>query len=343
MPDSPPPPRPDSSKKQAKKAEDKAHWTLKDEVALLDFLASRSATGEGSGFKMIVFNEAAPLVNATLKAGAPKTGKSCQNKWNSFRTIYRVIQAIQARSGWTWSDETGASITPEMESQWAAFLRANPKAKPFKNKGWVHCQKMSQLMPSTLKGTHVFCPTQGTTGLDAPAVTSEPPSDQSQEMEEPEGSDEDVEEPEEPLPSLEEAVPEESSQPKTPTTPPRPSRKRERAGSDTPMPLSKRTKLNAATAIQGLTQSIDRFGDNMCKVLGGGSEHGSPARRQAAMAKALTERWLEFDDQCILHSVFEDNTKAADAYLSFKPDQSPFRRHWVGKKIRDARSSYNFF
>jgi len=36
-------------------------------------------------------------------------------------------------SGWTWSDETGATITPELESSWAAYVRIHRDAKPFKH------------------------------------------------------------------------------------------------------------------------------------------------------------------------------------------------------------------
>ena len=53
-----------------------------------------------------------------------------------------------------------------MEPAWADFVKSQPLAKPFKNKGWVHLEKMTELMPATIKGAHVFCPSQGVSGLD---------------------------------------------------------------------------------------------------------------------------------------------------------------------------------
>ncbi|KAF9008240.1 hypothetical protein BDQ17DRAFT_1237004 [Cyathus striatus] len=67
--------------------------------------------------------------------GGPKTAKSCSNKWGYLFVIYRVICQIQAVSGWTWSDETGASITEDLVSSWDDFFLAHPKAKPFKHSG----------------------------------------------------------------------------------------------------------------------------------------------------------------------------------------------------------------
>jgi hypothetical protein len=81
------------------------------------------------------------------------------------RKTFRAIQAIEGCSGWTWSDETRASITPEMEDAWANFIKSHKDAKPFKNKGWVHLEKVTSLMPATVKGAHVFRPSQGISGM----------------------------------------------------------------------------------------------------------------------------------------------------------------------------------
>lgn len=53
-----------------------------------------------------------------------------------------------------------------MEDAWSDFLRVHKDAKPFKNKGWAHLEKVSQLMPATVKGSHVFRPSQGISGMD---------------------------------------------------------------------------------------------------------------------------------------------------------------------------------
>jgi hypothetical protein len=64
--------------------------------------------------------------------------------------------AIQSVSGWTWDDETGATITPELEISWAAYVKIHKDTKPFKNRGWRHLHLMMQLMPSTVQGVHVY-------------------------------------------------------------------------------------------------------------------------------------------------------------------------------------------
>ena len=76
-----------------------------------------------------------------------------------FWKLYRVIHAIQAVSGWVWSDDTGASITPHSASSWDDYVKSHPEAKPFRNKGWRFFTKVSLIMPSTTVGANVFHPT----------------------------------------------------------------------------------------------------------------------------------------------------------------------------------------
>jgi hypothetical protein len=46
-------------------------------------------------------------------------------------------------------------------------LSVIPKeAKPFRNRGWVHLESVSVIMPATVRGVNVFCPSQGLTGLE---------------------------------------------------------------------------------------------------------------------------------------------------------------------------------
>ncbi|KAF8873649.1 hypothetical protein CPB84DRAFT_1967138 [Gymnopilus junonius] len=315
----------------------KCQWTLADEKAFIDFLIQHaSAAGDGANFKMVTFTAATAVVNEKRSAGAPKTGKACQNKWSILRMTFRAIQAIKAKSGWTWTNDKGANITPDMEPEWLNFLKAHPRARPFKSKGWVHLEKMTQVMPATVKGAHIFCPSQGTTGLHSPEDPfNSTPIDNLQEADAPVEDMEDEDEEE----ATQEA--EEVSQPSnTPSTPPRASsnsRKRERASSETPAPLSKRTKLTAATAINGLTHSINRFGENICIAIGGGSEHSSPSRCKAAIRKVQTEDWLSWGDQLVMLGVFENNTKAADAYLSIDPKNSPFCHMWVENRLEEVK------
>lgn len=167
---------------------DNAKWTLADETTLIVFLHEhRSAAGDSASFKAVTFNEAATVVDAIRTEGGPKTGTACLNKWGhvrnfisppfvtfscfylKLRRIFRAIQAIKNQSGWTWSDTRGADIAPDMEQEWAKFVKIYKEAKPFKNHGWVHLEKMTDIMPVTLRGTHVYRPSQGITGMDTAA------------------------------------------------------------------------------------------------------------------------------------------------------------------------------
>lgn len=80
------------------------------------------------------------------------------------------------QSGWTWSDARGADITPEMEPEWAKFIKVYKDAKPFKNHGWIHLEKMTEIMPVTLRGKYVFRPSQGITGMSAAPTVPRSPS-----------------------------------------------------------------------------------------------------------------------------------------------------------------------
>jgi hypothetical protein len=171
-----------------------AMWTTEDETTLLEFLFQhRASAGDGSSFKMTTFHGAVPVLEATRTKGGPKTAKSCQNKWAmvcrllfyllsqflttfQLRRIWRTIQDIKSQSGWTWSNTHGANISPDMENHWATFLKSHPLAKPFKNHGWIHLDQITLIMPATLRGTHVYLPSQGTTGLAAAAAAAATPS-----------------------------------------------------------------------------------------------------------------------------------------------------------------------
>ncbi|KAF8958637.1 hypothetical protein BDZ97DRAFT_1616590, partial [Flammula alnicola] len=133
-----------------------AIWTTADETTLIEFLFQhRASAGDGSSFKMTTFHGVVSVLEATRTKGGPKTAKSCQNKWAMLRHIWRAIQDIRTQSGWTWSDVRGADISPDMEDQWATFLKSHPLAKPFENHGWPHLERVTMIMPATLRGTHV--------------------------------------------------------------------------------------------------------------------------------------------------------------------------------------------
>jgi hypothetical protein len=97
------------------------------------------------------------------------------------KKVYAVIRAIQAVSGWTWDDETGASIDYTTADSWDAYVAQHKDAKPFQNANWIHLEKISQIMPSTTHGINVFWASDASTGMGGAAgvgiknSTGEPP------------------------------------------------------------------------------------------------------------------------------------------------------------------------
>ncbi|KIJ90288.1 hypothetical protein K443DRAFT_15360 [Laccaria amethystina LaAM-08-1] len=328
---------------------DNAKWTLADEIAFVVFLCDhRSAGGDSATFKMPTFNEVAPIVDAIRTEGGPKTGSSCLTKWGQLRRIFRAIQAIKSQSGWTWSDTRGADITPEMEPEWAKFIKIYKDAKPFKNHGWVHLEKMTEIMPVTLHGTYVYRPSQGITGMDPSARLPRSPSpdwDESAFDSPPPQRDEAAEEinNESDVEKTPVAPNEEANTEKPPVTPcraPPSSRKRRRAVSPTPVKSLKK-KRPAAAAIDNLTQSISTFGENICKVLAvdPSAELHSPRRRTKAVELAQEVEWLLMSDRLILVNIVETNVAAADAYIALNRKNEEFRQMWIQHKVDKAKDA----
>jgi hypothetical protein len=61
-----------------------------------------------------------------------------------------------SQSGFSWDEQRGANIGLESEMVWSDYVKANPKASPFRTRGWHHYNAMKALLPSMAKGTHVF-------------------------------------------------------------------------------------------------------------------------------------------------------------------------------------------
>ncbi|KAH9159488.1 hypothetical protein EDB89DRAFT_1864979 [Lactarius sanguifluus] len=135
----------------------KAHWSEADESQLLDFLLTVDSTaGDGKNFKPFVWTAASGKLNPLVTKGGPKLAKSCKNKWQSLKKTYAIVKTIQAVSGWTWGDVTGASIDEATADSWEAYVAKHKDAKPFRNVGWVHLQKVSLLLPVTARGINIF-------------------------------------------------------------------------------------------------------------------------------------------------------------------------------------------
>jgi hypothetical protein len=98
--------------------------------------------------------------------------------------MFRAIQAIINHTGWNWCDDSGANIQADQAAAWESFCGTHKEAKPFRNRGWVHFERVSDIMPATVRGVNVFCPSQGLTGLnqgynhnleDTPGASQEEP------------------------------------------------------------------------------------------------------------------------------------------------------------------------
>ncbi|KAF8156760.1 hypothetical protein B0H34DRAFT_710447, partial [Crassisporium funariophilum] len=246
---------------------DNAQWTSEDETTLLGYLKQHIAEGgDNATFKKTTFHEAALEVEKIRTKGGKKVGALCQNKWNAIHQ--------------TWSDTRGADISPEMEPEWEKFIMLHKDAKPFKNQGWIHLKVMTKIMPTTLCGTHIFCPTQGISGLDASATIGPAASDSDSEDAQADKDDG-------------ESVEQETDVEFSVNTPARHVGKHECASLPTPsIQSSKKRETASSHAIDGLTQSISVFGCDLCTVLAMDPKLRTPHRRKEAITRAQTEDWL---------------------------------------------------
>ncbi|KAF8152620.1 hypothetical protein B0H34DRAFT_663959, partial [Crassisporium funariophilum] len=134
-----------------------AIWISKEELSLVDFLLAHQAeAGNGANFKAVTFQKAAKHLAPLHERGAAKNAKACGNKFFVFQKLYRVFRTIQLVPGWTWDNETGATIDIHTASPWDNYVKVHPEAKPFRNKGWPYSCKMEMLIPVTVAGANVY-------------------------------------------------------------------------------------------------------------------------------------------------------------------------------------------
>jgi hypothetical protein len=283
---------------------------------LVDFLVDNKAeAGDGGNFKKATFQRATTSIAPLHERGPVKTVKGCQNKWSSFRKLYRVIRAIQEVSGWVWDDKTGASITPHTASSWEDYVKHHPEAKPFRNKGWCHFANVSLLMPSSAVGANVFHPT-GTHDEDSGTPAPSEPNSTSQRDEplvEDSDSDEDSQ------PSQSSALRKRAREPATPT---RPSVKRPRAS-------------NGAAALQDMSSSLTQVGNALSAALAPPPNAVDPTPRRRANAIAAVLRletdWLDDSQLVAFIDFIRGDQIAGDVYLALtKPE---VRKKWVHTQL----------
>ncbi|RXW11521.1 hypothetical protein EST38_g14333 [Candolleomyces aberdarensis] len=331
-----------------------ASWSEQDENDLLDYLIDHKAqAGDGGSFKLSpTFTGASAVLDPKKAEGTgPKTAKSCQTKWDA--RVHKAINVIQDRSGWTWDGEKGANIQPDHAQAWEEFLKHNPRAKPFHNKGWIYLSKMDQLVPHIVHGAHVFSATQGTVGLGSqptdpvvPTASSDTnPPDSSLSFNSPPPTFDslglDVNDHEDVSGAFTDSPatlsrPESSGRSAaTASEEAQAIRKRERAQTVTPsVSASKKTKLSGPEAIQNLNQTFSKFGEDICAAISLDPLLRTPARRKEALKKLQQEVWLPTSDRLLLYNHFESDSKALNAYSALEDTaDAEFRKAWIQARL----------
>jgi hypothetical protein len=95
------------------------------------------------------------------------------------KKTYAVVDDLKQQSGFKWDELRGADIRPESQAVWDAYvvvssqanchytiltaMKKNPKAAPFRQKGWAHYHAIHALLPTKPKGSNVFHPGQPVT------------------------------------------------------------------------------------------------------------------------------------------------------------------------------------
>lgn len=135
-------------------------------------LDAKPKAGDGNNFPPEVWTTCSTILNPKVTKGGPKTAKVCSNKYGQVRAsvmiagmklsfqqlrgTYKIVEKVRNNSGWAWDDQKGASIGPTTASSWDDYIKAHPKAKPFRNRGWPYWALMAEIMPRTVSGAHVF-------------------------------------------------------------------------------------------------------------------------------------------------------------------------------------------
>lgn len=104
--------------------------------------------------------------------------------------------------------------------------------------------------------------------------------------------------------------------------------------------MKKRKTTTAANAIQGLTQSISNFGDNICKVLAMDPALRTPNRQRKAIKLAQKEDWLSIPDRLIFCNILEKDVAVIDAYAGLDRDNEEFCRMWIQQKVTIAKDIF---
>lgn len=219
----------------------------------------------------------------------------------------------------------------------------NPKAASFKNKSFVHYNRMTELIPERVLGTHVFRPSTGVRG--AAALTSgrpTPPEASGMLPPSAEGGDDSDSSGAHHPP----VTPEGAHQSPSISSSAHSSKRKfsaldsvsHRSSSQNTSMSSKKPRSSSAIALQmtnanlsSLTDAVQILAD--ARKRKADSRHaGSPERRErAAVLLQEQEHYLSSDAMIALLDLIQDNTKFADTYLTLK--RLDWRVTWVLKRL----------
>ncbi|CAA7270774.1 unnamed protein product [Cyclocybe aegerita] len=311
-----------------------AYWTKEDETHLLNFLFDHLASGgDGANFKKTTFQLASIEVKKFCTVET-KGGSKQRTPARINGTCY-IALSVPFRPSRTILDGTGQ--TKEIHKP----------AAPFMSKGWAHLDKMTQIMPVTVRCRHIFHPSQNLTGMSA-ACDGTPPL-----VAEVDKPVEDEDGPaatlvvDQPVAAADEGsggenvgdddhnnddIPWEVTPP--PLAPPE---------EVTPPHLTtssvKKSCATRANAIHGLTKSIDNFGVNICKVLAMDPSLHTPQRCKDAVTEAQKESWLPPVDCLVFCNVLKRDISVVDTYLVLNKKDVEFSHLWIQDKVDQAKEA----
>ncbi|KAF8152631.1 hypothetical protein B0H34DRAFT_801030 [Crassisporium funariophilum] len=307
---------------------EKACWTDPDKTKLIEFLLEHKAqSGDGANYKTATWTAASMhMANPAPKKGALKMQTPAKISGPQYlRKTFHTIQGIKAQSGWTWSDTGGAGITEDSKVIWDAYIKKNPGAAPFKNKGWVHLDAVAQIMPSSEAGTNRF----HASGMAVPqpksqsSVTTESQS-QSQA----------------PFPNNNEMYQDDPnklarSPSPVPVSQTPVASKRKYPAASSSQSAAKRPCLSGASALTSLSNSVNKFGSTIRKALFP-SKDGLAATPRYKMntvvcAQELEESWLTGGQLISFINLLRRDVSAVDIYTVFEKES--LCKDWVAVQL----------
>ncbi|KAH9953773.1 hypothetical protein BGW80DRAFT_1132378, partial [Lactifluus volemus] len=98
-----------------------ADWKPEETTELIKFLVDNMherTSNASTGFKDVVYKQAADKIAPLLQVGPKKTSAMCKTKWNSLKGTYSIITKLKNLSGFSWDDQKGVDVTEDTQLQW---------------------------------------------------------------------------------------------------------------------------------------------------------------------------------------------------------------------------------